>query len=166
MEEQSKVYKEASIRVKLECSLSEIGLEAFIFSISARAPIACKVDSSCLHKQMKLPYAHSIGSFYTSHFISILRLSITSLEAWNPSLVDESERNTANFIWVISRGSRPCYFTTFRDSWPIRRHTIVVLTFVGGQFHVVKLALNFNRTEFDGFLFEAFMKTLRENAIL
>lgn len=36
---------------------------------------------------------------------------------------------------------------TFRDSRPIRSRVIVVLTFVGGQFHVVKLALNFNRTE-------------------
>lgn len=66
---------------------------------------------------MKLPSGHSIGSFYTSHFISIIGLSITSREDWNLILVDESERNTANFIWVISRGSVPCYFTDV--SWQL-----------------------------------------------
>ena len=44
---------------------------------------------------------------------------------------------------------------TFHDSQPITLRAIVVLTFVGGQFHVVKLALDFNRSECDGFLFEA-----------
>ena len=156
IEGQSKLSRKDSIRVKLECSLSEKKVRHVISSISARAPIACKVDRSCLHKQMKLPSGHSIGSFYTSHFISIIPLSITAREAWNLSVVDESERNTANFIWVTSRGSAPCYFTDI--SWQLTNQTygIVVLTFVGGQFHVVKLALNFNRTELDGFLFEIF----------
>lgn len=53
--------------------------------------------------------------------------------------------NTTNFIWVVSRGLGPCQFTDTWYKWPITSQAIVVVTFVGGQFHVVKVAFNFNR---------------------
>lgn len=85
-----KCYRKDSIRVKFEYSQSEKKLLwCTIFSIWA---CACQSEPSCLHKQMKLTSVHSIGSFYTSHFISIIPLSITLREGWNLSLVDESER--------------------------------------------------------------------------
>lgn len=62
--------------------------------------------------------------------------------------------NTTNFIWVVSRGLGPCHFTDSPRRRPIRGLAIVVVTFVGGQFHV-ESSIQFQS---DGFLFEALWK--------
>lgn len=114
---------------------------------------------------MKLPSGYSIGSFYTSHFISIIRLSITALEGWNLRLVDESERNTANFIWVISRGSAACYFAdiSWQPTNQIARDCCADVRGWSVSCREIGIEFQSNRVSFDGFLFEPFMKTLRES---
>lgn len=147
IEGQSKLSRKDSIRVKLECSVSEKKVRHVISSISARAPIACEVDRSCLHKQMKLPSGHSIGSFYTSHFISIIPLSITAREAWNLSVVDESERIQQILFGLHPAAQRLVISPTFRDSWPIRRTGLLcwrswVVSFMSWNWHWISIELN------------------------
>lgn len=154
---ESKGYRKYSIRVKFEYYLSEeksFGGCSIFQSMETRA----WAKPSCLHKQMKLTSVHSIGSFYTSHFISIIPLSITLREGWNLSLVDESERIEEILFGLYPVAQVLVISPTAPWRWPIRARGIVDVTFVGGQFHVVKVAFNFNRGEFDGFLFEALWK--------
>ena len=61
------------------------------YTISLSKRVRVEAYPSCLHRQIKLTSAHSIGSLYTSHFISIILLSITFWEGWNRSDMDELE---------------------------------------------------------------------------
>ena len=74
----------------------------------------------CLHKQWNYHLGIQLALLASLVSFQIDSLSIKLNGGWNVRLLDESERSTANFIWVISRGSTPCYFTDI--SWQSANH--------------------------------------------
>lgn len=110
---------------------------------------------------MKLTSVQSIGSFHTSHSISIIPLSITLREGWNLSLVDESERIQQILFGLYPAAQVLVISPTARDSDQSERALLLlwrswVVSFMSWKWHSISIELSW------WFPLWGFVETLRE----